>query len=298
MTTTSVTLLTDWYSFALTDRARSLSFLCIWDKGLSIIERDMMKNENLYYLNQGAVFCRARVSGGLLLVDPWPRVGDYVDRAFSTMIEILDRYIMDDGGVSEGIGYFCQTCQGVLPAIIAYARSKGKNPKQFLPKNLLWSRSYVSAMSGTTPGTAMTLGDGRTDLFCGDIVPIMAAFFAGSEYDKIHKACLDEKSIFAVTGTLSGSGGIVGFAYGPDRIIESECIAPHFMILRKTGQMCSFRKKDSRSVRIHLSGTSRYPQHSHGDIGSFILEIDGAPVLVDRGMVEYHLADSALLKSS
>ncbi len=43
MATTAATLLLDWYDFALTPRARVLAQQALWDKGVAIIERDMMK---------------------------------------------------------------------------------------------------------------------------------------------------------------------------------------------------------------------------------------------------------------
>ena len=41
--TTAAALLLDWYDFALTPRARMLAQQVLWDKGVSVIERDMMK---------------------------------------------------------------------------------------------------------------------------------------------------------------------------------------------------------------------------------------------------------------
>jgi hypothetical protein len=62
--------------------------------------------------------------------------------------------------------------------------------------------------------------------------------------------------------------------------------------------MCSFRREESETVRIHLVGAPARFGHSHGDIGSIVLEIDGIPVLIDRGMVDYYHAEAILLKRS
>ena len=298
MTTTSVSLLSDWFAFALTDRAKDLARQSIWDKGLSIIERDMMKFEYLYGLNQGAVFCRARIMGGLYLEKSWPRVGKYVDRAFSDMTHCLGNYIQKDGGTHEGVGYFCQTLQAVLPAIIVYAQSRKKSPKKIIKKYFNKCEDYVTAMSGSKPGTAIVEGDCRTNYFCGDAIPIFARFFPGGSCEKILGSCLDTGNIFKVTGTLSNSGGIAGFIYGPQEIVESECIAPSFSVLKKSGHLASFRKKNGHSTRFHLIGSKPNPTHSHFDKGSIVIELDTVPILIERGMVNYYFSQANELRSS
>ncbi len=298
MTTTSVSLLADWYSFALTDRAKDLIRQSIWDKGLAIIERDMMKFDYVYHMNQGAVFCRARILGGLLLEGSWPHIGNYVERAFSAMSETLENYFEKDGGVHEGIGYFCQTLQAVILASIVYCRRRGKNLKRFLKKHFSKCENYVSTMSGCIPGTALAYSDCRTEYFCGDVIPIMAGIFPGSIYEKILASCIKSKSIFFVTGTLSKSGGIAGLIYGPDKVIQSERIVPTFSILKKTGCLTSFRESNGHSTRVHLCGSRANPSHTHFDKGSLILEMDDIQILIDRGMIEYWYSDTDLMMRS
>ena len=298
LTTTSVSLLADWLDFALTDRARHLIVQTIWDKGLSIIERDLMKYVYVQHINQGSVFCRARILGGLHLERSWPNVTDYVDRAFKEMTSNLSKYIESDGGMHEGIGYFCQTLQAVLPSMIAYARSRRLRPSSLIKKYFSNCEDYLKTMSSTTPGKAIPTGDCRTDSFCGDGIPILARFFPGSAFEKILRPCIDTHNIFKVTGTLTNSGGITGFIYGPDHIPEPSCVVPTFSILKKTGHMASLRQKDGHSTRIHLVGSKPNPSHSHLDKGSIILELDAIPILIDRGMVEYYFAESYELKRS
>ncbi len=298
MTVSSVTILADWFSFALTDQAKSLVRQSIWDKGLSIIERDLMKYEYLYRINQGAVFCRARILGGLYLEAGWPRVGKYVDRSFSDMISCLRNYIEKDGGTHEGVGYFCQTLQATLPATIAYARNRKLSLKKIIAKNFRQCEKYVAAMSGSIPGTAMVEGDCRTDYFNGDAIPILANFFPGGACEKILGACLETGNVFAVTGTLTDSGGITGFVYGPEKIEPPECVAPTFSIMGKSGHLASFRRQDAHSARLHLIGSKPFPSHSHFDKGAIILEVDTVPVLIDRGMVNYYYSEATELKRS
>lgn len=298
LTTTSVSLLADWFSFALTNRAKDLIRQSIWDKGLAIIERDMMKYEYLHHMNQGAVFCRSRILGGLYIGGAWPRLGEYVHRAFSDMAKCLNEYIEKDGGVHEGIGYFCQTLQATIPSIIAYARSRGEEPKKYIKKYFSKCTDFIATMSGSLPGTAMVDGDCRTNYFCGDAIAVLADIFPNSVYGKIIERCISTRSIFSVTGTLTNSGGIVGFVYGPNEIARSECIVPTFSILPKSGHLASFRKNVKHSSLVHISGSRANPSHSHLDKGSVILEVDQIPILIDRGMVDYYYSEENELRRS
>lgn len=298
MTTTSVALLADWFFYALTDRARGLVRQSIWDKGLAVVDRDLMKYEYLYHINQGAVFCRARIFGGLYLEHSWPHLGGYVDRAFSDMNGCLKNYVAADGGVHEGVGYFCQTLQAVLPAAIAYHRRRGGSFERFVKKHFSRSEDFVAAMSGSVPGTAIPEGDCRTGYFSGDAIPILARIFPEGKCARILKSCLETGNVFAVTGTLTNSGGITGFVYGPDIVQESETIVPTFAIMKKSGHLVSFREQGGHSMRCHLLGSIAHPHHSHFDKSNIILECDSEQILVERGMVQYYYSAANNLKSS
>ncbi|GEM_PF-839796 len=298
LTATSVSLLADWFYFALTKRAMQLVHQSLWDKGLSVIERDLMKYSYLQRINQGSVFCRARILAGLHLERAWPNMGDYVERAFSDMRRNLRNYMEPDGGTHEGIGYFCQTLHAVLPAMIAYSRARDKGLGQMIRSHFSNCENYITAMSSITPGKAIPEGDCRTNRFCGDAISVLARFFPGSPYEKLLMPAIDSGSLFQVTGTLTDSGGITGFIYGPDHIGEPGCIVPTFTILKKTGHMTSMREKQGHKIGLHMVGSKPYPSHSHYDKGAIVLEIDSTPVFIDRGMVEYYFADSQELKRS
>lgn len=298
MTTSSVSILADWLSFALTDRAKELIRQNIWDKGLSVIERDLMKYDYLYLINQGAVFCRARILGGLYLKKRWPRVNNLVERSFEDMMKCIKNYIEKDGATHEGPGYFCQFSQAVLHAIIAYSRYKKKDPGRLIKKIFANCDRYVEIMSGSSPCTMIPEGDCRTNFFGGDAIPILAKYFPGRAYGNILESCISTGNLFALTGTLSNSGGIIGFIYGPDNINKSQCVAPTFIKANKIGHLSSFRKNNNRSLLIHLTGSVPRPSHSHFDKGSIVVEFDGIPTFIDPGMIEYYFAGASELKRS
>lgn len=286
MTTTSVCLVADWLDAALTDRARALIAQSVWDKGLSLIERDYMKHEEVHHINQGPWFCRARVLGGLMLERIWPRVGDYVDRAITGLRADLENYILPDGGTDEGVGYWSVTLHAALPALIAYARSRNIDVRTLLPKWFERSEDFLATMSGTKPGTVLMDGDNSTDYLVGDTIPILAQLFPRSVYARIARATLlrERPETYYNWYVLDG---LLGFALGPESFEEPQTVVPTFRRLEHVGQLTSFRGDVSRSMRIHVTGCKAKPSHSHLDKGAFTLEIDWVPMLIDRGVIRY-----------
>jgi hypothetical protein len=299
MAAVAVSLLADWFAYALTPRARDLTLQSLWDKGLAVVERDMMKHAYLYSCNQGPWFAGARLLGGLMLEKAWPCVGDYADRAYADMLRALDGYVQADGGLDEGIGYYGQTMQAASAGVGDGRGHRGLDPAAFLRQRVLPSDAYVATMSGILPGTAIPEGDCRIELFCGDVIPVMAGFFPDSANAKILSPCLAAGSVIEVSGGLTGSGGILGFIFGPRDIQPPQSIVPCFSVLPASGFLSSYRTEPpGRSMRLHVTGSKARPSHSHLDKSGFVLEIDGRMLLVDRGMLSYSHPEANLLKRS
>jgi len=297
MTTTSVCLIADWLDAALTDRARDLIAHSIWDRGLAFIERDCMKHEEVHHINQGPWFCRARVLGGLMLERIWPRVGNLVDRAIADLRADLENYILPDGGTDEGVGYWSLTLHAVLPALMAYARSRKLDVRTLLPKSFAESERFLATMSSTTPGNVLMDGDNSTDYLVGDTIPILAQLFPQSVYARIARATLlrERPPTYFNQYVLDG---LLGFALGPESFQEPENVVPTFSRLTHVGQLTSFRSAGARSTRIHVTGCKAKPSHSHLDKGAFTLEMDGVPLLIDRGTIRYDDSRCGLMHQS
>lgn len=296
MSVTTCALVYDWLWFALTDRARELVRLAIWDKGLSIIQRDMVKWEYVFHINQGPWFCRARILGGLVLEAAWPRARPYVEQAYADMVEGMDHYLLEDGGVDEGVGYFSVTLQAVLSGLLAYARGRGRPIRDILPSKLARSGHFVAVMSAMSPGGVLLDGDNSNDRLTGDAIALLAAFYPDDVYRRIAAATLLQ---------LRGStyyrqymiDGPFAFIAGPADLPAPSCIVPEFGQLPNTGQLTSRREiAPGRHVRLHLSGCKARASHTHFDKGAFTLELDEEPVLIDRGMVRYDDLRSFALK--
>jgi hypothetical protein len=296
LATTTCALVYDWLYFALTDRARELVRMAIWDKGMSIIQRDLVKWEYLYTMNQGPWFCRALIMGGLVLEPVWPRVRPYVEQAFADMQEGMANYLLPDGGVDEGVGYFSVTLQAVIPGLMAYARARDKVIGEVLPPALTQSGQFVAVMSAMSPGRVMMDGDNSSECFTGDAIALLAAFYPHDVYANVAASTLLQfrGEVYYRQYLIDGP---FAFVAAPLELPAPTCIVPEFGCLPQTGQLTSRREvSPGRTVRLHVSGSKARASHTHFDKGAFTLELDETPVLIDRGMVSYDDLRSFTLK--
>lgn len=291
MTTTSVAILVDWLGFALTPQAKSLARQALWTRGMAPVQRDLLQFDYMHKMNQGAVFCRALILGGLTLERDWPRARQVADDAYRTMKTVLADYIKPDGGMSEGPGYLCQTLTATLWTIIAYSRARGLNWREEAKQLFGAVESYVRVMAASRPGQCIPSGDCRLEWFSGDAIPILASLFPDSAYADILMECLKNGWIHEVTGTLKGSGGMVGMVYGPEEVKPSRSIAAPSLWLPESGKYSRIKEIQKHRVRLWVTTSMYGASHNHLDHSAFAIEIDESPVFVDRGMVEYWKAD-------
>lgn len=296
MATTAATLLLDWYDFALTPRARQLAQQALWDKGVAVIERDMMKYDYVFTMNQGPWFCRARLLAGLYLETVWPRMKPHTELALADMRAGMENYVLPDGGTDEGLGYFSVTLHAVLPGLLAYARARNVEVRTLLPAHFAQTEHFVAALSAMEPGRVLTEGDNTIDLIVGDTIPMLATIFPDGVYSRVVAACLMQRRPAGYYDQYFFEG-VFAFIAGPRKLAPPETIVPTFALLEHTGHLTSRRSTPAgRSVRLHLVGAKARASHTHFDKGSFLLELDRAPVLIDRGQVRYDDLRSYTLK--
>jgi len=294
--TTTCALLYDWLYFALTDRARDLVRTALWDKGLAIIQRDMVKWEYLYSINQGPWFCRARLLAGLVLEPAWPRMRPYSEQAMADLQEGMAHYILPDGGVDEGVGYFSVTLRAVLPACLAYARMRKRAVRDILPSRLAKSGRFIAILSSMDPGGALLDGDNANARITGDAMAILSALYPDDVYTRMAAGTLLHRHgpTYLRQHMIDGP---FAFIAAPDDLPDPTCIVPTFGRLPETGHLTSRRSLgDGTQLRIHLTGCKAMASHTHFDKGAFTLELDRTPVLIDRGVCRYDDLRSVLLK--
>jgi hypothetical protein len=298
MTTTSLSILLDWLDFALLPATKNWIRQIIWDRGISFVRRDLMKNAYMRHMNQGAVFSRACILGGLMLEDHWD-MGDFVDDSFNIMEQVLKKYIQSDGSVHEGPAYLCQLMQGTIPAMIAYHRARKTDYTLCIRNHFGKTIAFIETLSAGTPGMLVPWGDCRTHWFCGDGIPVLAALFPDTLVADMLGPCLQTGQVFKVTGTLTGSGGLLGMAYGPSKVAPSSRIRQGFSVLQHSGLLSCKRSKNDHQVSLFINGSPGRQTHAHKDCGAFVLSVNDVPLFIDRGMLEYHFIGALdLTKSS
>lgn len=300
MTTTSVAILFDWLGFALFPRTHQLVRKVLFEKGMTSVARDLASRDSIHRMNQGAVFNRALILGGLMLEPKWTHFDTQtVDRAYESMSAIVDSYVKPDGGVHEGIGYLCQTMNATLWAMIAYGRARGKDWQNDVRQCYGHVGRYVAAMSAMHPGKAIPAGDCRVEWFGGDALPIMAALCPDSPFADILENCLVEGWVYELTGTLAKSGGLIGMVYGPDKVPASRCVVPAFDVLPESAKVAmTFGHKGHTRIHLWISGHAKNATHAHRDLGQFALELNEEQIFIDRGMVQYWYPEAHFLSQS
>lgn len=311
MSSTAVAILLDWLDFALTPAGKQTADQALWDKGLSSIERDVMKFAYLHHNNQGPWFGRARILGGLVLEASWPHVDDYVDRAARKVLDGLDGYALEDGGTDEGVGYLAMTMHTALGGLLAYGRARGKPAREMLPATFEKLDRYVSVMASSRPGRVLLAADNSNDQMLGDGATLLASIYPGKCYDAFLAQQLEPEPDTYYRQYMQR--GMLSLVFGPEEVPESRCVVPTFDVLEKTGQATSLRRErggdgegegdgagdaSRRSLRLHVSGCKARPGHTHYDQGAVVAEIDGEPMLIDRGIIRYDDQRAHTLKGS
>lgn len=291
MTTTSVAILIDWLGFALTPQAKSLARQALWTRGMAHVQRDLFQFDYMHTMNQGAVFCRALILGGLTLERDWPRAKHVADDAYRTMKTVLRAYIKADGGISEGPGYLCQTLTAGLWAIIAYSRTRELDWRKEVQELFGTVESYVRVMAAGKSGQCIPSGDCRLEWFSGDAIPILASVFPDSAYADMLMNCLQGGWVHEITGTLKGSGGMIGMVYGPENVRPSRYIPAVSAWLPESGKYSRTDDVDGCRIRLWVTANPYGASHSHLDHGGFVIEINETPVFIDRGMADYWKAE-------
>jgi hypothetical protein len=168
--------------------------------------------------------------------------------------------------------------------------------KTLLPAHFAATGGFVAALSAVEPGRVLTEGDNTIDLVVGDTIPMLAAIFPGEVYSRVVAACLMQRRPAGYYDQYFFEG-VFAFIAGPDRLAPPETIVPTFAVLPQTGHLTSLRRTPAgRSVRLHVVGAKAKASHTHFDKGSFLLELDRTPVLLDRGQVRYDDLRSYTLK--
>lgn len=277
-------LVLDWAGNQLTWHGKNILWDAIIMKGLPRIEADFKTMEYIREMNQGIVFSAGRILALLALTSRYPRYQGQLLEAEKDLHEMLDAYLLEDGGTKEGPSYWNYTFWNSIPALYALARYHGMELKDYIGDKIRKTGEFALAMlSDSEDGTRiLPVNDSKMISYH----PLVAAFFSAiqkdSRWTKLYTKSLkqldeslDHHFLIAAHEAIEESGPL----YRGDSFLSFE----------KAGQVSLRRSTpDLGMIHLHLVSGPMYFGHSHGDKGSFILEVGGNPILIDRGIGDYN----------
>lgn len=279
----------DWAGSYLTDAGKAVLAQAVAMKGLSWLLMSLMRYDYVRECNQGAYFAYGAIICEAALARSWPaHGGELIETAKAAMDETMNRYIAEDGGAFEGMGYYSSTIGHALVGYQAYARLKGLPLETIVPERIRKVPNYLTAMLSTVPplGSAVPVADGgRPGVM---LFPECLGSLCQLSDDKALPALLQailpvghEKENYATPGW------IFNIIHGPDSLPAAEVRPPVFRVLPQTGMLCSCRPTPQGQVRLQLIGAPAGAGHCHEDKGSFVIEAFGEELAIERGQMAY-----------
>ncbi len=290
---TACALVLDWAGFCITPHGKQIIQDAIIMKGLPRIESDFKRMEYIRSMNQGIVFSSGRILGMLSLLPEYPRYESLIKEAEKDLHEMIDAYVLEDGGTLEGVGYWNYTFSTAIPVFYALSRFYNKSFKDYISPTIAKTGNYALSMLSI-------VGDKTTYLPINDtpaektlrlsLVGAYCGISDKSEWKALYGRMLESETIESDIYSLI-------FSLSPEEY-EGHCFQyPKWYVLPHTGQAGTVRK-DSKLGNVHfhfLSGPT-YGGHYNQDKGSFILETDEEVLALDRGVTTYSHPETSLIK--
>ncbi len=274
-------LVLDWAGSWMTPHAQEVVLDAIIMKGLPRIESDFRRQEYIRSMNQGIVFSAGRVFALMACAHYYPRYRDQVLEAERDLYEMIDNYILPDGGTPEGPTYWNFTFHHAMPTLYVLSRFHGKPFRESLTDQLeKTGRHGLSQLSIT--------GDGGRSIPVNDAGAnhyqplLMAAFYqlTGKE---------DYARLMALSLAADGNHSMDMFIMAPDRIPPVETyVQEGYVALPDLGQVRIIRRDEKQGrVNLHFYTGLADVGHYHMDKGSFVLETEHETLIMERGNKTY-----------
>ncbi len=308
-------LVLDWAGAWLNPHGRQVVEDAIVMKGLPRMESDFKRMEYIRHMNQGIVFSIGRILGLLALIPSYPRYASQLEEAERDLHEMIDAYILDDGVILEGPGYWAHSFFDIVPLYYVLARHHGRALKDYASEKVRRTGDFALSLLSTFGNGSGYLG--INDAHNQGHYPIntvvafslmtdrpewqrlLAAQVGGGEADVfslVMAAC--SRLDLAVSPVPSPEPQPLNPepSHSPSTDHQSLITDHRFAVFPLGGQAASVRPDpEFGAVHLHLCSGPTYPCHYHEDKGSIILEAAGQPLVVDRGVLGYHEAENAFL---
>ena len=264
--TEDVAYLLDAAGEMFTENGRLYLMRRLAEEGVGRINFVLWRHEYVFRCNQLGFFNTGRMAAYLVMERQWPRVMPYTDLAYNDIVDNLNLVIPPDGGYLETPSYFGSTANRNLRTIDWYARARGKDARALIPEPLARTGNYAAVIMSTTERDIIPYGDSNLNMDT-DTLEGMHAILPGSHWTTLYNKHRVRKGLPSLDTP------------GPP--------LPAFISLPDTGLMASVRELGGRPVKLFVMGFRVGCEHTHEDIGSFVLEFGGQSFATDLGICTY-----------
>jgi hypothetical protein len=250
----------------------------IAERGLGAINYTVWRYDYIFGCNQLAAFSPGRVLAYLALEKSgWKHVTPYTDLAIAELNENMNRIFYEDGGFPEGAAYFQYTAHTALPPYYLYARARGKNYREILPKCMDNLSKYIEVFASTDKSEALMPVSSSNGKHGPNAQPLamLAAIFPKSQYVTVYNKLKPDRA--RVYWEIIAAGNV------PKEVVKPE----NFTILPSIASAASVRELDGKTLKIFFTAHNLNLGHKHQDAGMFLIELDGETFAMDSGSVSY-----------
>lgn len=279
----AVALVLDWAGNILTWHGKNIVYDALMLKGLPRLMSDFYSVEYIREMNQGIVFNHGRVLALLALSHRYPRFEAMLTEAANDEREMIDRYIMEDGGTLEGPHYWNYTFEHSLLTIALLARHENKTLEEYAWGKLKQTGEFALTMlSDVQDGTCiLPVNDAHMVRYS----PVVCAIFKRISKDPRWRLIYNK----VITEVNEENADLMTVLFSSDiEPVDMELFYDKFQSSDRVGHTSLRRMTDDVGcVHCYLSGGPNYHAHCHGDKGQILMEVDRIPILIDRGICVY-----------
>lgn len=287
-------LVLDWAGAWLTPHGRQVIEDAIVMKGLPRMESDFKRMEYIRHMNQGIVFSIGRILGLLALIPSYPRYASQLAEAERDLHEMIDNYILDDGVILEGPGYWAHSFFDIVPLYYVLARHHRRPLSDYATDKVRRTGDFALSLLSTLGKSTGYLGINDAHNQANYPLNTVVAFSLMTdrpEWKRLLAAQVGSGEADVFSLVMAGCSGLD--LATEHRTLNTE---QRFSLFPRGGQAASVRQDpEFGAVHLHLCSGPTYPCHYHEDKGSIILEAAGQALVIDRGVLAYHEAENAFL---
>lgn len=289
---TSCAYVLDWCGHFLTPYGRSAIEDAIIMKGLTRIESDFKRHEYIKHMNQGIVFSAGRIIGMLSVVKRYPGYRSLIEEAESDLHQMIEEYVLSDGGTAEGVSYWDYTFATCMPIFTALSRFHGKSFREYATLTLLKTGNYAKDNVSIQNGGYRMININDAETLHGYAPSVLAAFYQLSG----DRDFLDLLGVTICSGAPTRSDKEMMIVQVPEKFEPVERYIHYgLMDYPITGFTHIVRKGEDCDTCLYAISGTRDSGHGHEDKGSFILETDKEGFCIDRGKTSYSSVESVVM---